>query len=100
MPCNVGSLVGSQKAHRASHVLRRANTSQRNIFYGGLLEFLAQRCGHAGFYESWSDRITSYIARGYFSGYGHGQADQSGFRGGVIGLAGLSYLAEDAGDVD
>ena len=46
------------------------------------------------------DGVAGNVAGANFSGDSHGEADQSGFRCGVVGLSGLAHLAEDAGDVD
>ena len=65
-----------------------------------LLQFVAQNRGHGSFDEAGSDGVAGNVARADFAGDGHGQADQSGLRSGVVGLPRLAHLAENAGDVD
>src|SRR6266478_9065513 len=100
MACDVGRIVGSEKADRAGYVLGRTYAAERNLLHGTLLEFFAEHSGHAGLDESWSDRIASDIARRHFARHRHGQPDQPGFRGRVVRLSRLPDLSEDAGDVD
>ena len=78
----------------------RAYTAERNLFGGVLFEIVAEHFRHGGFDESGCYRVASNVARSQFASDGHGEADQAGFRRGVISLPCLPHLAEDARDVD
>src|SRR5262249_55192923 len=84
----------------ARDIFRLADASKRDLLYRCLLELLAENISHSGFDEAGSDRVTSNVARRDLAGDSFGQADESGFGGGVVGLSGLAHLAEDAADVD
>ncbi len=53
-----------------------------------------------GLDEAGGDGVGGDAAGGEFAGEGLGEADEAGFGGGVVGLAGLAVAADDAGDVD
>ena len=78
----------------------RANTAQRDVFKGVLLEVVSQNSSHICLNETWCHRIASDVARSEFASDRFGQADQACFGRCIVRLPSLPYLAEDAGDVD
>src|SRR5271170_262905 len=100
MASDVGSFVRCKESYGAGYVGGRPHAAEWNLLGGILLELVAEHVGHGSFDEAWSDCVASNVARSQFAGDGHGQADEPGFRRGVVGLSRLPHLAEDAGDVD
>ncbi len=56
--------------------------------------------GHGGFDVAGCHGIHGYRPTGELAGEGFGEADETGFGGGVVGLAGLSGFAYYGGDID
>ena len=71
---------------RRGYIVRITDPAERDLLYRSLLEFFTQRGGHTGFNKSRRNRIAGDAARGNLARDRHGQADQAGFRRGVIGL--------------
>ena len=56
--------------------------------------------GHGGFNEAWRNRIDCYFLFSQLFGHVFNVANDTGFRGGVIGLANLTCNAVHGGDTD
>ena len=56
--------------------------------------------GHVGSNESGTDSVHSNVPGGKFLGIAHGEAKNTSLGSSVVGLAGVSDLSDDTGDVD
>src|SRR6266851_620230 len=97
---DVGGLVAGQENDGGGYVAGGAQAAERNARLQFFFHLVRQHGGHWRFDEAGSDGIHGDVARGDFDGDGFGQADQAGFCGDIIGLAGIARLGYHRADVD
>ena len=74
--------------------------TERNLLVPLGLDGIGQLVGHLRNDEAGSDRIGTHATRTQLEGDRLGQTDHTGFRGRVVGLAGIAVYAHDGGHVD
>src|SRR5205807_3095942 len=89
-----------EKQRRFGDFVRLSKAAERNLFEHCGLEVLGQTGGHIGLDKSGGERIDSDTARGELARGGFRKANQPGFTGGVIALAGVADQADHRSDVD
>ena len=97
---DVGGFFGGEEGNGMGDVEVGSDAAKGDVLSHGALLVFSQNCGHGGFDVARSYRVDSDGAAGEFAGEGFCEADESGFGGGVVRLAGLAGFADDGGDVD
>src|SRR4029077_20111071 len=98
--CNVGGLRRREKGHGRRHVLRISQASQRNLLKQRLSLLLREGPGHVRVDESRRDAIDGHAAAADLPGERSRHPGDSGFRGGIVDLAGVAARSHHGGDVD
>ncbi len=94
-----GAWAGEEKCGGGG-IFDRAEGVEGDFAEEVLFEVVVEDVGHVGFDESWCDGIDGDATGAEFAGGGFGEADDAGFTGGVVGLAGVAHEADDRGDID
>src|SRR5579883_1279848 len=97
---DIGGFVAGKEYDGGGNVAGTTHAAERNARLEVFLDLVWQDLCHGCLDKAWSDGVHGDITRGDFDADGLGEADQAGFSGNVIGLAGVAGLRDDAGDVD
>ena len=97
---DVAGVFGGEEGDGVGDVEVGSGAAERDVLgHGGLL-VVGEDGGHGRLDVSGGDCIDRDGAAGELPREGFGEADEAGFGGGVVGLAGLTGFADDRGDVD
>ena len=97
---DVGRKVRSKEHGNVSNVVRGAAAAKRNLLLPFFTYAVGQGFRHGCLDEARGDGVGADAFRPHLLGYGLGQGDHSGFRGGIVGLAGVAVDAHDGGHID
>ncbi len=100
MSGDVGGFFGGEKRDRGGDVGGLAEAAEGDEFDDFIFDLLGEDVGHVGGDEAGGDAVGGDLFAGEFAGDGFGHADDAGFGGGVVDLAGVADDSGDAGDVD
>ena len=100
MAGDVAGFFGGEEGYGVGNVAVGSGAAEGHL--GGHGGFLvgSEDGGHRGLNVARGDGVDGDVAAGEFAGEGLGEADEAGFGGGVVGLAGLASFADDGRDVD
>ena len=100
VPGDVAGGVGGEKEDGGGYVGVGTVAGEGDLGEnGGLLGFV-EFVSHGGLDETGGDGVDGDAAGGELACQGLGEADEAGFGGGVVGLAGGADFADNGGDVD
>ncbi len=96
----VGGRVQSKETGHTGNLLGLSKSLEGDA-RGHLLQVILAELGrHIRFNETGAKAVDGNATSGKLLGIAHGQADDTALGGGVVGLAGVADLSNDAGNVD
>jgi len=96
----VGGRVQSKETAHTGNLLGLSKSLEGDAL-GNLLQVILAELGrHIRFNETGAKAVDGNATSGKLLGIAHGQADDTALGGGVVSLAGVADLSDDAGNVD
>ena len=100
MSSDVARHVAGQEGGHIGDVVDCAATAQWDFLHPLGTHLVGQSLGHVGVDEARGDGVGADAAAAHFLSHALGQGDESGLRGGVVGLSGIAVHAHHTGHID